>query len=67
MKYFVQPDEAWVDNVLKKQGDEVEMSEDQARYLVSAGVLGTTKAKSSVKAAPKPAPVPQPAVKDSGK
>ncbi len=69
MKYFVQPAEAWVNNVLKKQGDEVTMTEDEARYLVLAGVLGKDKpGKPKVAAKPAPSPVaPKEAAKESAK
>lgn len=54
--WYVQPDEgAWVNGVFEKQNGTVLMTDDEAKYLVMANVLGD---KPVVKEAPTPPATP---------
>lgn len=63
--WYVQPDDgAWVNGVFEKQNGPVLMTEDEAKYLVMANILGD---KPVVKQSPAPAPSDKPAEKPAKK
>lgn len=63
--WYVQPaDGSWIDGAFYKQSASVQMSEDEAKYLAMANIIGD---KPVVKEAPAPVPADGPAEKPAKK